>query len=70
MRCIIVNGARLKTEMRCTHCGRKIGLTYLREIDSRLIYCDLTCYSIAVKGALVWLSRRSSSAAGASSRGS
>ena len=69
MRCIIVNGARLKTEMRCTHCGRKIGHTYLREIGSRLIYCDLTCYSLAVKGALVWLSRRTS-AASATSRGS
>jgi hypothetical protein len=69
MRCIIVNGARLKTEMRCTHCGRKISHTYLREIGSRLIYCDLTCYSLAVKGALVWLSRRTS-VASAISRGS
>jgi hypothetical protein len=69
MRCIIVNGAQLKTEMRCTHCGKKIGHTYLREIGNRLIYCDLTCYSLAVEGALVWLARRTS-AASATMRGS
>jgi hypothetical protein len=58
MRCIIVNGAQLKTAMRCTHCGKKIGHTYLREIGNRLIYCDLTCYSLAVEGAPVRLVRR------------
>lgn len=58
MRCIIVNGARLKTETRCTYCGNKIGHAYLREIGSRLIYCDLTCYSLAVESALLWLTRR------------
>jgi len=68
MRCIIVNGAQLKTEMRCTHCGKKIGRTYLREIGNRLIYCDLTCYSLAVEGALVWLARRTSSASATTRR--
>jgi hypothetical protein len=68
MRCIIVNGAQLKTETRCAHCGNKIGLTYLREIGSRLIYCDLTCYSMAVESALLWLARRTS-AASARTRG-
>jgi hypothetical protein len=69
MRCIIVNGAQLKTETRCVHCGNKIGRTYLREIGSRLIYCDLTCYSLAVDSALLWLARRTW-AASAGTRGS
>jgi hypothetical protein len=69
MRCIIVNGAQLKTETLCAHCGNKIGRVYLREIGSRLIYCDLTCYSLAVESALLWLARRTS-AAGMWTRGS
>jgi hypothetical protein len=62
MRCVIVNGAQLKTETRCAHCGNKIGHAYLREIGSRLIYCDLACYSRAVESALLWLARRASAA--------
>lgn len=58
MRCIIVNGAQLKTETLCSHCGNKIGHSYLREIGSRLIYCDITCYGLAVESALLWLARR------------
>lgn len=69
MRCIIVNRARLKIETRCAHCGSKIGHSYLREIGSRLIYCDLTCYGLAVENALLRLSRRTSGAS-ATTRGS
>ena len=49
MRCVVVNGAKLKTDASCAHCGGRIGEAYVREIGSRLIYCDFRCYSIAVE---------------------
>jgi hypothetical protein len=52
MRCIIVNGANLKAEARCAHCGNNIGDNYIREIGSQLIYCDYRCYSTASKSSV------------------
>lgn len=49
MRCVVVNGAKLKADASCTHCGGKIGEGYVREIGSRLIFCDFRCYSIAAE---------------------
>jgi hypothetical protein len=49
MRCVMVNGAKLKAETYCAHCSNRIGETYVREIGSRLIYCDYLCYSLAVE---------------------
>lgn len=48
MRCVIVNGARLKADMSCARCGRAIGEGYVRDMRNRLIYCDFTCYRVAV----------------------
>jgi hypothetical protein len=59
MRCIIVNDAYLKTEAFCAHCGNKIGESYVREIGSRLIYCDFRCYGVAFKTSTAALSYRS-----------
>lgn len=58
MRCIFVNGAQLKAEASCAHCGEKIGQSYVREVGSRLMYCDFQCYSIAVETALSALGYR------------
>jgi hypothetical protein len=52
MRCIIVNNANLKTEASCAHCGGRIGGSYVREIESRLTYCDYRCYSVAFKSSV------------------
>lgn len=49
MRCIMVNGAKLKAETLCARCGGQIGDGYVREIGSRLIYCDFHCYSTAAE---------------------
>jgi hypothetical protein len=49
MRCIVVNGAKLKAEALCAHCGNKVGESYVREIGTGLIYCDFHCYSVAVE---------------------
>jgi hypothetical protein len=59
MRCIVVNGANLKSEASCAHCRRKIKDSYVREIGSRVIYCDFACYSIAVETSIVALGYRS-----------
>jgi hypothetical protein len=52
MRCIIVNNANLKVEACCAHCGGRIGKGYVREIGSRLTYCDYRCYSVAFKSSV------------------
>lgn len=49
MRCVLVNGARLKAPTLCAHCSNMIGQSYVREIGSRLIYCDFRCYSVAIQ---------------------
>jgi hypothetical protein len=48
MRCILVNGAKLKADARCCYCRREIGDSYVREIDTRRVYCDHVCYCSAV----------------------
>jgi len=47
MRCVIVNGANLKAQAFCAHCGEEIGDSYIREIGTRSVYCDYDCYSVA-----------------------
>ncbi len=53
MRCIVVNGAQLKAEAVCAHCGKKIADGYVREFGSRLVYCDYRCYGVAAKTSIV-----------------
>jgi len=48
MRCILVNGARLKADACCWYCREPIGDSYVREIDTRRVYCDHDCYCRAV----------------------
>ena len=47
MRCILVNDARLKTEVCCAQCRRKVNASYVREIGTGLIYCGYHCYCVA-----------------------
>lgn len=49
MRCVIVNGAKLKAQALCAHCSQPIGNSYVRETRSRLLYCDFDCYSVALE---------------------
>jgi len=52
MRCIIVNDAYLKADAFCAHCGNRIGENYVREIGTRLIYCDYRCYGVALRSSV------------------
>jgi hypothetical protein len=47
MRCVIVNGAKLKAEVFCAHCSRAVGENYVRDMRNRVIYCDFSCYRVA-----------------------
>lgn len=44
MRFILVNGSPAGDQAHCALCCEKIGDTYLREMQTRLLYCDSRCY--------------------------
>ncbi|MGH6670859.1 MAG: hypothetical protein ACRECV_02650 [Xanthobacteraceae bacterium] len=58
MRWVFVNGAKLKAEAACSHCGNKIAESYVREIGSPSVYCDFHCYSVAVEASVKVLGYR------------
>jgi hypothetical protein len=58
MRCVLVNGANLKADACCAHCRTKIGESYIREIGTRLMYCDYDCYREAVEAPIPALGYR------------
>jgi hypothetical protein len=45
MRFVLVNGRRPCKQPSCVLCGEPIGASYLREIGTRLFYCDHDCYA-------------------------
>jgi hypothetical protein len=44
MKFVLVNGRSPKPQSFCALCCDSIGESYLREIATRLSYCDHTCY--------------------------
>jgi hypothetical protein len=44
MKFILVNGRTPRPQSFCALCCEPIGETYLREIATRLFYCDHQCY--------------------------
>jgi hypothetical protein len=44
MKFIFINGRTPRAESFCALCCEPIGVTYLREIATRLSYCDHNCY--------------------------
>jgi hypothetical protein len=63
MRCILVNGAKLKADARCHYCCKQIGDSYVREISNKRIYCNRDCYCSAVGAPLVFSQYRAPHAA-------
>jgi len=57
MRFILVNGRTPRAQSLCVLCCRPIGASYLREIETRLSYCDHDCYSDHCKRAVQALER-------------
>ena len=49
---VLVNGRRPRPESFCALCCKPIGDSYLRDIATRLSYCDHKCYVGHRKGAV------------------
>ncbi len=58
MRCVLVNGAKLKAPTLCAHCGNTISTNYVREIGTSVVYCNFGCYSTAVATSVRMLGNR------------
>jgi hypothetical protein len=52
MRFILVNGRTPCRQSVCALCCRPIGQNYLREIKTRLSYCNHDCYADHCEGAV------------------
>ena len=55
MRFILVDGRTPRTRSLCVMCGQPVGMNYLREIGTRLIYCDHNCYATHWESAVLVL---------------
>jgi hypothetical protein len=54
MRCILVNGAKLKADACCHYCRKQIGDSYVRDTVNRRLYCGRDCYCSTVGAPLVF----------------
>jgi len=58
MRFILVNGRTPCRRSTCALCSKPIGTNYLREIATRLPYCDAYCYATpSIVSARSWCSK-------------
>jgi len=55
MRFILVNGRTPRPRSLCVMCDRPVGLNYLREVGTHLIYCDHSCYASHCKSVVLLL---------------
>jgi hypothetical protein len=53
MRFILVTGRTPRAQSTCALCCKPIGASYLREIETRLSYCDDKCYAEHCVGAVL-----------------
>jgi hypothetical protein len=53
MRFVLVNGRTPCPRSFCVLCCEPIGASYLREIETRLPYCDDKCYAAHCKNTVV-----------------
>jgi hypothetical protein len=45
MRFVLVNGRTPFRQISCVRCREPIGAGYLRDVSTRLCYCDAKCYA-------------------------
>ena len=45
MRFALANGTSPRPDSFCVMCEARIGASYLREVATKLIYCDQDCYA-------------------------
>jgi hypothetical protein len=53
MRFVLVNGRTPCPRSFCLQCCEPIGASYLREIETRLSYCDHNCYALYCESAVL-----------------
>jgi hypothetical protein len=58
MRFVLVNGRTPSPQTFCVLCCEPIGVNYLREIGTRLSYCDHDCYADHCRSAIMVLENR------------
>jgi hypothetical protein len=59
MRFVLVNGRTPRQRSLCVMCDQPIGAGYLRELGTRLPYCNQDCYADHCKIAVLLLENRS-----------
>jgi hypothetical protein len=59
MKFVVVNGRMPCQQSFCALCREPIGAGYLREVGTRLAYCDHDCYDEHCKSAALLLESRS-----------
>jgi hypothetical protein len=59
MRFVLVNGRTPCPQSFCVLCSEPIGASYLREVGTRLAYCDHDCYADHCKSAVQLLEGQS-----------
>jgi hypothetical protein len=55
MRFVFVNGRTPSEQSFCALCCKPIGASYLRELETRLCFCDHKCYAEHCGGAVLVL---------------
>ena len=55
IRFVLVNGRTPSSRSFCVLCCEPIGMSYLREIGTRLPYCDHRCFDDHCKGSVLTL---------------
>ena len=53
MRFVLVNGRTPRPQSFCVLCSEPIGMSYLREVGTRLPYCSHDCYAENCKTAVL-----------------
>lgn len=55
MRFTLVNGRSPRADCFCVMCEQPIGASYLREVGTKLVYCDQNCYADHCESAVLAL---------------
>jgi hypothetical protein len=55
MRFVLVNGRTPCPQSSCVRCSEPFGASYLREVGTRLCYCDHECYADHCESAVLLL---------------
>jgi len=58
MRFVLVNGRTPFRQISCVLCSEPIGAGYLRDVRTRLCYCDARCYALHCGAAVLPINNR------------